>query len=468
MKITLVNPARVEGIQQFRWGVGHLGLAYLAAVLESSGHECSVIEAKYHVLSPDKVEAEVLSDESDLVGITAMTHEIHIAHDIAARIKRASSHLVTVVGGPHATALPERTLQEFPAFDFAVSGEGENTLLEIVKHCESGSGSSALNGIKGCAFRQDGRAIVNEPRPFMDAAELDALPFPAWHLFPDQPFPQFAGRGCPYRCAFCMRVLGNKVRMRSPQSVIAEIKHLHLKFNKRSSWFQDETFGVNKRWTREFLDLLEEFREDYQVDWTWKANSRVNIADYEMYQRMHDLGCQGLDFGIESGNVEILKHTQKDITPEMALQAISWAKQAGMLTNAFFIIGHPNETISSALDTIKFAAKLNADKIAVGVMVPYPGTKVWSMAQQNEGGYMLLSEDWRLYDKYFGEAIRFENISENKLKLLQSLCYFWYYVRNMKLTELIRFLKSHSAEAFKMLTIILGRKRRSPSQNAMV
>jgi len=454
MNVTLINPAKAEGIQQHRWGTGHLGLAYIAGVLESENIEVKIIDAKAVTAIPIDIAREYSEFKSNIVGITAMTHEIYLANEIAGNIKEQNPHATVVVGGPHSTALPERTLREFSSFDIAVIGEGEKTMLEIVQAHGSDNVYENISKIKGISYRKNGSIILNDSRTFMSSDDLNNLPFPAWHLFPDQALPMFAGRGCPFRCKFCMRVLGNSVRMRSPENVISEIEYLYKKFGKEGSWFRDETFGLSTKWTNRFLDLLEEFNNNHGIKWSWKANSRVNIADYDIYKRMHDLGCTSLDFGIESGNARILKEIKKDITLESAEKAIRMAKKAGLKTNAFYIIGHPDETLRTAIDTIRFAARLNTDGIAVGIMVPYPGTDIWLMAKENKGGYELLSEDWRLYDKYFGDTIRLEKLSKNQLKMLQSLCYIWFYFRNMKIKEGWKFLSSHFTEAMTMFRIV--------------
>jgi len=454
MNVTLINPAKVDDIQQHRWGNGHLGLAYIAGVLESENIKVKVIDAKALGLSPRDIANKFDEYNANIVGMTAMTHEIYLCHEIAIELKRKNPDTTVVIGGPHSTALPERTLEEFFSFDIAVIGEGEKTIIEIVQACESSDISDKLNNIKGISYRKNELIITNELRPFMSSDELNNLPFPAWHLFPDQGFPMFAGRGCPFRCKFCMRVLGNRVRMRSPENVIKEIEYLYNNFGRKASWFEDETFGLNKKWTNQFLDLLEEFNKKYGIKWAWKANSRVNIADYDMYKRMHTLGCKAVNFGIESGNAKILKEIQKDITLEKAIKAIRIAKKSGLMANTFFIIGHPNENLSTAINTIRFAAKLNADSIAVGIMVPYPGTDIWLMAKNNEGGYELLSEDWRLYDKYFGDAIRLRKLNKNQLKTLQSLCYLWFYLRNARVKEGFKFIRSNLTAAKKMIKIL--------------
>ena len=460
LNVTLINPANIEDLQQHRWGSGHLGLAYIAGVLENVNNEVQIIDAKASNYSISDIAAEYMKFRSIIVGITAMTHEIYLASEIAETIKEHNPGATVVIGGPHSTALPERTLREFSSFDIVVIGEGEETMLEIVQACESEDLCGRIDRIKGISYRKDGSIVSNEFRPFMDSEALDKLPFPAWHLFPDQALPMFAGRGCPFRCKFCMRVLGNKVRMRSPENVVSEIEYLYTRFGKTGSWFRDETFGLSKKWTDRFLDLLEEFNKKHGITWSWKANSRVNIADSAIYKRMHASGCSGLDFGIESGNPEVLEKIQKDITIENAEKAIRMAKKACLRTHAFFIIGHPDETLKTAIDTIRFAAKLNTDVIAVGIMVPYPGTDIWLMAKDKQGGYELLTEDWRLYDKYFGDTIRLEKLSENQLKMLQSFCYIWFYFRNFKIRQGWKFFSDHFKEAMAMFRILAKVKGR--------
>jgi len=135
----------------------------------------------------------------------------------------------------------------------------------------------------------------------------------------------------------------------------------------------------------------------------------------------------------------------------MAVKAIAIAQHAGLTAAAFFILGHPGETWRTALKTVHLAAKCHADSIAVGVMVPYPGTEVWHMARGGQYGYKLLTEDWRLYDKYFGNALSVEGLSHRQLEFLQSLTYVWYYLYNLKFRELLQFVSRFRSEAWVML-----------------
>lgn len=236
---------------------------------------------------------------------------------------------------------------------------------------------------------------------------------------------------------------------------MAEIDAMESKLGAHSSWFQDETFALNRRWTEEFLTKLEERNLRKGYVWTWSANSRANLADEDLYRRMKAAGCTRLCFGIESGNPDTLKRIGKSITKDMARRAIQTARNAGLRTAAFFIIGHPGETLRTAMQTVNFASKLGADEISVGVMVPYPGTEVWEMAHAGQYNYHLLTEDWRMYDKYFGNALEVKGLSHRKMEALQVGTYVWFYLRQGHFRQFFQFLKTFQREAQVMLRRLL-------------
>ena len=463
MRIALINPCPETDLQRHRYGVGHLGLGYVAACLLRDGHDVRGIDAKTHRLDLPTVVRLVRGIGPGLVGITAMTHEIVHAGKLAAAIKDALPEVVVMVGGPHTTALPEETLVEFPAIDVAVRGEGEQTACELAAAVAGGSPRHMWSSIAGIAYRDDGQVVCNAARPFL--RNLDVLPFPAWERFPTPPngWGLYAGRGCPFRCAFCQRVLGSRIRLRSVDDVMAEIEELEARIGQRTSWFQDETFGVNPRWTNELLDRLIERNRRRGTVWHWKANSRANLADCALYRKMKHAGCTMLDFGIESGNPSILRRIHKDITLRQARQAIAAARAAGLRTNAFFIIGHPGETWSTAMQTVRFAPLSGADTIAVGVMVPYPGTEIWDMARRGQWGYRLTSRNWQHYDKYFGNALTSRHLTHRGMELLQSLTYLSFYLGTGRFRELLRFVSRFRREALQMARRLLGvQKARIP------
>lgn len=447
MRVTLFHPRTPGELQKHRWNTGHLGLAYIAACLLRRGHEVRVLDAKNESMSDADLCRHLEEFAPDIFGVTAMTHEIHAAAQVCATVKRRQPDVLTVVGGPHTTALPERTLAEFPDIDVAVIGEGEQSTCELAESV--GQPRPALDKVAGIAFR-DGRAIRRTAnRAWM--CSLDDLPLPAWRLFPHVGWPILGSRGCPFGCVFCQRVLGRQVRYRSVDNVMAEIDALEEQVGQRTLWFQDETFGINHRWLAEFVDKMHARNQRKDFVCTWGCNSRVNLADPETYRRMKEAGCYKVDFGLESGNDAMLKTIQKGITCAAARKAISYANQAGLFTSAFFIMGHPGETLKTALSTMHFAARCGAKRISVGVMVPYPGTEVWRMAKAGLHGYKLLTEDWRDYDKYFGNALELKGLSHRHLEILQSLTYIWYYLYNLRFRALTAFLWQFRREALAMV-----------------
>jgi anaerobic magnesium-protoporphyrin IX monomethyl ester cyclase len=412
-----------------------------------------VLDAKNDVVTDDVLRRHLLEFEPELFGVTAMTHEIHAAAEACAIAKRVSPGIWTVVGGPHTTALPERTLEEFSSVDIAVAGEGEITMTELAEAKASGAVPSDLENVLGIAFRLGDRVVRTGKRPWMK--NLDDLPFPAWELFPKVSWGVLSGRGCPFGCIFCQRVLGRQVRLRSVDNVLAEFDALEERVGLREIWFRDETFGLNKRWVDEFLEKTSARNQRKGYVCGWGSNSRANFADLDRYRRMKESGCYGLSFGVESGDEVILKRITKGITPEMAVKAIATAQAAGLKAAAFFIIGHPGETWRTALKTVHLAAKSRANSIAVGVMVPYPGTEVFHMAQAGEYGYKLLTEDWRVYDKFFGNALSLKGLSHRQLEFLQSLTYVWYYLYNLRFRDLLQFVSRFRSEAWTMLKRLL-------------
>ena len=278
MRITLLHPVTDSHLQTHRSGSGHLGLGYLAAYLLRQGHSVRVLDAKNDFVTDEVLSHHIIEFQPQLFGVTAMTHEVHAAASACAIVKRVSPETWTVIGGPHTSALPERTLEEFSSVDIAVVGEGEITMAELAEAKAQRALASELDNILGVAFRDRDRIVHSGVRPWME--DLDSLPFPAWELFPKVFWPVMCGRGCPFGCVFCQRVLGRRMRLRSVDSVLSEFDALERQLGQRSVWFQDETFGVDKHWADEFLDKLSARNHRKGYVWGWGGNSRANLAGF--------------------------------------------------------------------------------------------------------------------------------------------------------------------------------------------
>jgi len=435
LKVVLVDPPPRKRIERHDIrDYPHLGLAYIAGYLKSKGVSCSFIDAKFEGLNLEEVKKRLCLLKPDIVGVTAMTHEIRCASEVAEVAKAFLPAVTTVIGGPHVTALSAQTIADFPAFDVAVFGEGEYTFFELVKAIGVGRG---LEDIKGTAYRTANGIDTNECRELIK--NLDELPFPAWEFCPrGSIYPIITARGCPFKCNFCMRVMGNRLRRRTAQNVINELKNCIDTYSPELIHFMDETFTVDKRHLNGLLDLMLE--NGFQRKVRWDAQTRPDLADYDLFRKMKTAGCESLGFGIESGNEEISRASGKRITLAQAASAVRMAKKTGIKTGGFFILGHPFETPETAKDTINFATKLNTTTVTFGIMTPYPGTEIYEMARNGRGGYKLISTDWDDFNKNIGNSLELETLNRKQLERLQVLGYLKFYLFNLRFISGIQYL----------------------------
>ena len=451
MKVVLVNPPPPQRIERWdRPDYPHIGLGYLAANLRAHDIPVTVIDGKLERIEAADALERIRELAPDVVGLSAMTHEICTAADLAGEVKRLLPQVVTVVGGVHPTAVPEDTLHDFDTFDYAVYGEGEGPLVELVQALEAGADDERLAAVIGLVRRTPDGVVKHPERYLPGSAELDALPHPAWDLFPRaHTYPVMTVRGCPFTCVFCARPYGQDVRSRSVENILGEFRWLVDEVGAGYIKIYDETFGVKRKDTTRVLDGFIEMGLPGRIGW-W-AQTRISLAREEMLAHMGRAGCDHVGFGIESGNPEIIKSMSKDVDLEKAQRLNRAAQQAGITTEGFFIIGHPNETRDTAWDTIRFAAALNTDCVSFGVMVPYPGTVVWEMAKRGQGGYRLISTDWRDFNKQLGNALELESLSRPEMERLQLIAYSYFFLKNRRLVDFLKFSWQNRVEAVTFL-----------------
>ncbi len=456
LKIVLVNPPPEQIIEEYDTpDYPHIGIGYLASSLELRGFSPIVVDAKLERLSFDEAVGRILSISPDIVGVTAMTHEITYAHTFIAHLKNMGCNAIMLIGGVHITALPERTLLEFPNFDAGVIGEGEYTIVEISESVVSNKEKNFAD-IPGVVFRTgDGTIQLSPERPFID--NLDSLSPPAWHLFPPaSKYPIITARGCPAHCIFCTQLHGHAIRERSPKNIFDEWEHTATTYSPRMIYVHDESFGFHKKRAMEFLDLIIERK----LTVPWFVTTRAHIVSPEMLHKMKRSGCFGVGIGVESGDPEILKSIRKGITLEQVKRAITFIRDTGMESHTFFILGFPHETIRTMLRTISFAASLNSTYIALGIIVPYPGTEIARMAAVGEGGYKIIAQDWKDYNKQIGNAIELKNLSRRMIEFFQLFGYVYFYLRNGRIMDFFRFASQYRSEALGFLGHFFRFRRR--------
>ena len=417
-----------------------VGLGYLAAYLRAHGAEVRVMDCKAEELDHEGAARRIAEFQPHFLGVGPFTEEIEEAYRVCRTAKALDPRTTTVFGGPHASALPERTLRECPELDAVVYGEGEVTLLELVRGVDP-----AL--ITGLAFQHDGDIVVNEPRRQIE--DIDALPYPAWDLFPLEAYrgiltlhlrekinrpalelPILSARGCPYRCTFCYKTYQG-LRNRDPIKVIDELEHDMKTFGASEFFFVEGTFAADRAQGMSICDEI--VRRGLADKIQWIVETRVNVVTEELLTRMKQAGCRQVEFGVETGDPEILRQTQKGTTLEQVSRAVALTKKVGLKVGCYFIIGHPNETRESIARTYSFARRLDPDLMNVGIMIPYPGTRVRALAEQGAGGYRLLSNDWSEYTKQRGGPLELQDVPLAELQRIQSRQYIAYYLQPRKM-----------------------------------
>jgi radical SAM superfamily enzyme YgiQ (UPF0313 family) len=423
-----------------------LGLAYICSYLQANGLECKIFDAYYHSWSEGELLQRVSQYKPHVIGLTGMTHEIDETARIARKLK-AEVDCPLVIGGCHVTALPRRTLSEFPIFDYGVYGEGERAFLALARRLRDGSPQD-VQDIPGLIFREGEEITINARPPFLTSEELDRLPFPAFEDYYDDDrealkqkdgcYVLTASRGCPYNCAFCMQVLGRKVRRRSPENIIEEMERAMARWGAHTFDFYDEILLYDSPETRRLLQLM--IDKGFPKKIRWSGVTRANLVKPDLMTLARKAGCFKLGMGVESGDDEILKTIGKGITVDQVKSAVKMIKEAGIAVDAYFILGHPNETEAQVKKTVDLAAELNTDTIAVGLMVPYPGTRVYEMALRGAGGYRLLSEDWSQYDKYGGKALELKGLPYDRLVKWQRRALINLYLKNFRPLDLVKYI----------------------------
>lgn len=375
-----------------------LGLLMLAAVARDAGYTPFIIEAAAQNLSLAEVMARVRHLDPDLVGITATTLSIFNAHGVAQAVKELDSRIVTLVGGPHVSAVPVETLTRFSCFDVAVIGEGEETFVELLAALEQ---DRDLSAVAGLAFRGGDEVRLTGRRP--PIKELDALPFPAWDLLPGFPHdyrptplrhlqlpaaPLVTSRGCPNNCTFCDRtIFGRSCRLFTADYVVRMIRDLVERHGVRELVFEDDTFTLNRQRVMAICEAVKQSGRRV----TWTCLGRVDAVDEELLNAMHEAGCWQIAYGIESGDQDILDLVEKRIQLDRVSQALAWTRQSGMLTKGFFILGLPTETQATMERTIGFAKRAALDDISVFTLTPLPGSQLYEHAEE----YGAFDNDWR-------------------------------------------------------------------------
>jgi len=411
--IVLVNPPLGRQLVDYP-----LGLLYIAAVLEREGYEVTFLDLNF-ASSWEEYRKRIGATDFDIIGFTAMSLYAAEAFTAMKIAKEVNPKCALILGGPHATAMPEECLQE-SCVDYTVYGEGEETVIELVDALHRGGDVASVRGVY---LRGNGAAQFTGPRPPID--DLDSLPLPARHLLSDMAryigppghamATAMASRGCPGNCSYCQpmvrNLFGRKTRMRSPRNVMDEVVWLVKTHGVKTICFRDDTICTQARWLREFADLME--RNSTEVKW-WSA-ARVNNLTPERAMDLRRAGCQSLTFGVESGCQRVLDVLRKGTTVEQARRASALCREHDILFVMAVMIGNPGETREEILQTIKHVKELDPDILDPHITTATPGSHLYYSGI--EQGF-LQGYDYALLTDREEIAHNFSRVSNDELREL--------------------------------------------------
>jgi len=387
-----------------------LGLANIGAILETNGYQVSIVDALaegLNVVKKTKKYTRVgLSQEDlikkinyykpDIVGISTMfTAYSSDAHDLAKLVKKVSPKTLIIFGGAHASILYKTVLQD-KNVDLVVVGEGEETILEVVKKIDQ---KKDLKNISGIAIRDKQSKIILNPRrqPIID---LNSLPLPARHLLPMDIYIKdclenknsytmrspwttvVTSRGCPNNCIYCAvpTIWGRGWRPFSAKRIIGEIEFLVKRYGIKEIHFLDDNISVNRRRLEEICDGI--IQKKLNIKWTCPNGIAIWTLNKRILQKMKKSGCYRLTFGIESGHPETQKFIRKNLNLKKAKKIIKIANDLGIWTFSTYIIGFPYETKRAIETTFNYAIKSLSDFVVFILLMPFPETDVTKILEK--------------------------------------------------------------------------------------
>ncbi|MBI2891528.1 MAG: cobalamin B12-binding domain-containing protein [Nitrospirae bacterium] len=408
MRIALINPdmdalKAVGAFSRVYCVMPPINLGYLAAVLEQEGHEVRIVEEAGERLTVPEVVEHVRAFDPGLVGLGCLTQSAPHVFDLMEAVRTAVPKARRVLGNLHADYFYRDVLNSGHA-DIVVHGEGERTFAHLASTLERGGDPGEVAGI---SYRE-GESIRRTPARSSEA-DLDAFPFPAWHLFPRDRYRLFTfaeierpgtlilgSRGCPFHCNYCsLLVMGHDRRHRSLANMADEMEHLYERYGYRQISFIDPIFPFSRKEGLDFCKILVDRGLHRKIVWT--TETRVDLVNPELLEALREAGCRRLMYGFEVGTEESLDAIDKGTSIEKARRAAQWTKAAGIEIVGFFMIGCPGETPASIERTIRFAVELDVDFAKFNVFVPYPGTDIYTTFSRDNGG---LPRDWVRYTSY--------------------------------------------------------------------
>lgn len=432
-------------LKSFDYTMPPVGLLSIAGWLQQNKIKVNLLDFTIENFKKNNVE-DILQNKIKSIGvpewfgISVCTPVAYNAYYIAKILKTLYPKSKIVLGGPHITVLKEQIFSECEHVDYLITGEGEYSLCNLIKHNDL-----SPNNI-----------LTRHPNPNInkvDAEEIKIheLPLPAYNLLDFKKYTPppatlnskkpgigiITSRGCPYQCVFCARITGHKLRFKTIEQVINEIKYLQKTFNIKQFHFYDDTITCKKQY---ITDLCNRMIEE-NLNLHWSCFARVDTVDEEILTLMKKAGCFVIMYGVESLDEKILKDIKKGISIEQINKALKLTRKAKIESRVSLIIGTATETRETLSKTKKDLLKLDTDFFQVFIAVPMPGSQFFIDAKAEN---KIINENWPDYD-LSKVLYRHPIFSEKELFKEQRSMYMKFYLRPRIIFNFFKKLTSFTA-----------------------
>jgi anaerobic magnesium-protoporphyrin IX monomethyl ester cyclase len=484
-RVLLINPPfqRLKGVRNLYFP---LGLGYLAGSLKAADFACAIYNAEnpkedpatdHNLLSLldqhhnymraiatdqhpvwDEVRATIRDYKPDIVGLSVMTPIYGSGHRINRIVKELFPECRIIWGGPHPTAQATEVLDELSDVDFTVQGEGEETMVELCR--EIAAGQIDYSHVTGIGWRSPNGAVKNAARSYVE--NLDDLPWPDKtadlhfdYYLRDPERAQignlFGSRGCPFKCAYCSShtLWSRRVRVRSPENVVAEMKYLKENFGVERFSFLDDTFTMHRKWASAICERM----ISEKLDVRWGCYTRLDVLTEELLLTMKKAGLAEVDVGVETGSQRMADFLQKNIKLDRVRDMAKVLNKRRVNWNAFIMMGLPTETREDIQATLDFVHEIRPIRCILSVFTPYPGDALYDYCVDN--GLIVGKPEWSRFSHHSPENCFVDGIAKEDFEPLV-----------LKMFTLIEQYNNSFAANYRLLLANFGLYTRKPGRFA--